>query len=372
MENNRLIPNRIIQGDCVDVLKTLPDKSIDLIFADPPYNLQLNNKLWRPNHTLVDGVKDAWDQFEDFKSYDNFSQTWLKECRRVLKNDGTIWVIGSYHNIFRIGSIMQDLGYWFLNDVIWVKTNPMPNFRGVRFTNAHETLIWASKQRGSKYKFNYHAMKNLNGDRQMRSDWLIPLCTGPERLKINGKKAHSTQKPEDLLYRIILSSSDPGDCVLDPFFGTGTTGVVAKKLFRNWIGIEVDAKYIELALTRIDAVEVNEFDVDVYDVRDKKRHQRRVPFGRIVDSGLLSPGDPLYFKGDRNLHATIISDGRLKYGDLIGSIHQIAKHIAENKPANGWHNWYYADQNGELLPIDELRTIIITQLQNMDGDQPPG
>ncbi len=254
--------NRIIEGDCIEVLKTLPGESIDLIFADPPYNLQLNHQLWRPNQTLVDAVDDDWDQFQDFNSYDEFSQAWLQQCRRVLKADGAIWVIGSYHNIFRIGKMMQDLGYWFLNDVIWVKANPMPNFRGVRFTNAHETLIWASKQKISKYKFNYHAMKNLNDGRQMRSDWIIPLCTGPERLKINGKKAHSTQKPEALLYRIIVSSSNPGDIILDPFFGTGTTGVVAKKLFRSWIGIEQDPAYVKLAQERIDSVENQGFRSD--------------------------------------------------------------------------------------------------------------
>ena len=368
MNRQALDINRIIEGDCIEVLKTLPDESIDLIFADPPYNLQLNQQLWRPNQSLVDAVDDDWDQFPDFNSYDDFSQAWLQQCRRILKSDGAIWVIGSYHNIFRIGKMMQDLGYWFLNDVIWVKTNPMPNFRGVRFTNAHETLIWASKQKKSKYKFNYHAMKNLNEGRQMRSDWIIPLCTGPERLKINGKKAHSTQKPEALLYRIIVSSSNPGDIILDPFFGTGTTGVVAKKLFRSWIGIEQDPTYVKLAQERIDTVENKDFDPIVYDVSDKKRNQKRIPFGRIIDSGLLIPGQELFFMGDRKLKATILVDGTLKFGKQNGSIHQTAKHFAGNKPANGWQHWYYEDKNGDLKPIDDLRTIIIDQLQLKDGD----
>ena len=371
MDNQALKVNHIIEGDCVEILKTLPDQSIDLIFADPPYNLQLNKKLWRPNQTLVDAVDDDWDQFQDFNSYDEFSQAWLEQSRRVLKENGTIWVIGSYHNIFRIGKIMQDLDYWFLNDVIWVKTNPMPNFRGVRFTNAHETLIWASKQQKSKYTFNYRAMKNLNGERQMRSDWIIPLCTGPERLKINGKKAHSTQKPEALLYRIIVSSSNPGDVIFDPFFGTGTTGVVAKRMGRNWIGVERDPDYVKLAQTRIDAVDFTEFDPAVYDVSDKKRNQKRIPFGSIVESGLLHPGQSLFYNRDRNLEAMIIVDGTLKFDQQIGSIHQIAKQIAGNKPANGWQHWYFEDQNGELNPIDNLRTIFAIQLQIDDGETRP-
>jgi len=368
MDEKALKCDRIIKGDCIEVLKTLPDNSIDLIFADPPYNLQLNQELRRPNQTLVDAVDDDWDHFQDFDSYDDFSKAWLIQCRRVLKDNGTLWVIGSYHNIFRIGKIMQDIGYWFLNDVIWVKTNPMPNFRGVRFTNAHETLIWASKQQGSKYKFNYHAMKRLNGDVQMRSDWIIPLCTGPERIKINGKKAHSTQKPEALLFRIVVSSSNPGDLILDPFFGTGTTGVVAKKLARSWIGIERDPDYVKLAQARIDSVEIKDMDPAALDVSDKKRNQKRVPFGRVIESGLLVPGQTLYFKEDRQLQATVIVDGTLKFDQQIGSIHQTAKHISGNKPSNGWQHWYYEDRNGDLKPIDDLRTIIVNQLQHEDGE----
>jgi modification methylase len=254
--------NQILHGDSLEILQQLPEKSIDVIFADPPYNLQLSQELWRPNNSRVDAVDDAWDQFESFETYDVFSSTWLSDCRRVLKDTGTIWVIGTYHNIFRIGTIMQDLGFWLLNDIIWIKTNPMPNFRGVRFTNAHETLIWASKSRKAKYAFNHHAMKVFNKGKQMRSDWewVFPLCKGSERLKVNGEKAHPTQKPEELLYRVILSSSNPGDVVLDPFFGTGTTGAIAKRLHRNWIGIERETNYIEIAQQRINAVTPEPYD----------------------------------------------------------------------------------------------------------------
>ena len=360
--------NQIIKGDCLDEMMKLPDNSVDLIFADPPYNLQLSQKLWRPNQTLVDAVDDDWDQFRDFTSYDEFSFSWLNQCRRLLKEQGTIWVIGTYHNIYRLGKIMQDIGFWFLNDVVWVKTNPMPNFRGVRFTNAHETLIWASKQQKSKYTFNYRAMKNLNGDLQMRSDWLIPLCTGPERLKINGKKAHSTQKPEALLFRIIVSSSNPGDIILDPFFGTGTTGVVAKRMGRNWIGIERDEDYVELAQNRIDSVHPGDFDPEIYDVQDKKRNQKRVPFGRLVESGLLHPGQSLFYNQDLNIEARIVSDGTLHYAQESGSIHQIARMIAGDKPSNGWQSWYYRDQDGELHQIDHLRSIYIKRKQVDDHD----
>ena len=248
--------NTIIQGDCIDVLKKFPDNSVDLIFADPPYNMQLENTLYRPNNTKVAGVDDAWDKFESFADYDNFCIAWLRECRRILKNTGTIWVIGSYHNIFRVGAIMLDLGFWILNDVTWHKTNPMPNFMGTRFTNATETLLWCSKEKGQKkYTFNHKLMKKYNGGKQMTSVWQIRLCVGQERLKgENGKKAHSTQKPEELLKRVILSSTKQGDIVLDPFFGTGTTGAAAKKLKRNFIGIEKESEYIKLAKKRIDSI----------------------------------------------------------------------------------------------------------------------
>ncbi len=246
--------NQILLGNCIEILNTLPENSVDLVFADPPYNLQLQNDLYRPNLSKVDAVNDKWDKFANFEEYDNFTRDWLLACRRVLKETGTIWVIGTYHNIYRVGAIMQDLGFWILNDVIFIKNNPMPNFRGVRFTNAHETLIWAKKEKGAKYTFNHHAMKALNDDLQMRSDWHLALATGKERIKSNGAKAHPTQKPEALLYRVIMSTSNPGAVILDPFFGSGTTGAVAKKLGRNWIGIERDKKYIRVAQKRIDAV----------------------------------------------------------------------------------------------------------------------
>ena len=256
MKDSELSLDTILQGECVEVMSTLPAGCVDLVFADPPYNLQLRKDLWRPNMTRVDGVDDAWDRFESFQAYDDFTRAWLAECQRLLKDTGTLWVIGTYHNIFRIGTIMQDLGYWILNDVIWVKTNPMPNFRGVRFTNAHSTLIWATKRRGARYTFNHHAMKALNDGKQMRSDWHLPQCSGGERLRKGGRKVHSTQKPEALINRVILAASNPGDVVLDPFFGTGTTGAVAKRLHRRWIGIEQEARYIEAARERIQQIQV--------------------------------------------------------------------------------------------------------------------
>jgi len=357
----------IIQGDCIENLRTFSRDSVDIIFADPPYNLQLNQELWRPNLTRVDGVDDEWDRFPDFNSYDEFSRSWLLECHRVLKQDGGIWVIGTYHNIYRLGSLMQDLGYWFLNDVVWIKTNPMPNFRGVRFTNAHETLIWACKEKKGKYQFNYHAMKDLNEGRQMRSDWLIPLCTGEERLKINGKKAHSTQKPEALLYRVILSSSNPGDLILDPFFGTGTTGAVAKKLHRHWIGIENNPEYVQLAQERLDRIHPRDFDPSVFDVRDKKRNRKRIPFGKLVEIGMLIPGQYLYFNGDKKIQATIKSDGNLLIQDFVGSIHQTARHLVGDKPSNGWQHWFYENEDRELHPIDELREEYLSLYHSDSG-----
>ncbi len=347
--------NTILQGDCISLLRTMPAGCVDLIFADPPYNLQLRNELYRPNMTRVDAVTDAWDQFASLEAYDRFSEAWLRECRRVLKKDGTIWVIGSYHNIFRLGKIMQDLGYWILNDVIWIKTNPMPNFRGVRFTNAHETLIWAARERKSKYVFNHHAMKALNGDLQMRSDWRLPICNGNERLRQDGKKVHSTQKPEALLYRVILSSSDPGDVVLDPFFGTGTTGAVAKKLHRRWIGIEREARYVQAARKRIAAVKAEPFDEAVFDVRDRRRRERRIPFATLLERGLLRPGQELYFQSDTRRVARVKPDGRLRLKGFEGSIHQAAKHLAQGRPCNGWEHWYYRDDQGALQPLDALR-----------------
>ena len=347
---------QIIQGDCIETLNALPEKSIDLIFADPPYNLQLQQLLWRPNMTRVDGVTDAWDQFDDLQAYDDFSRAWLRACRRVLKDTGTLWVIGSYHNIHRIGAMMQDLGYWFLNEIVWIKTNPMPNFRGVRFTNAHETLLWVSKFKGARYTFNYHAMKGLHDGKQMRSDWTIPICSGGERLKVHGKKAHSTQKPEALLYRVILASSNPGDVVLDPFFGTGTTGAVAKKLHRHWIGIEREAAYIELAQARIDAVTPESFDKVAFDVRDKRRLAPKVAFSQLLEAGYLQPGQKLYFRGDETRIAHIKPDAKLLLEDgFEGSIHQCGSHLMGGSPCNGWQHWHFRGEDGALRPIDALR-----------------
>jgi len=351
---SRLPLDQILQGDCVEVLAGLPEASVDLIFADPPYNLQLKQELWRPNQTRVDGVDDDWDRFADFAAYDAFTQGWLSACRRVLKDTGTIWVIGTYHNIFRVGRLMQDLGFWILNDLVWVKTNPMPNFRGVRFTNAHETLIWAQNQRGARYTFNYRAMKHLNDDKQMRSDWQLPLCTGDERLRRDGAKAHATQKPEALLYRVILAASNPGDVVLDPFFGSGTTGAVARKLHRHWLGIERDPRYIQLAAERIAAVTQLEYAPDVFAFPDR-RSQRRIPFGRLLEEGLLQPGQPLFLGADGRPEATILADGSLRCGELSGSIHQVASQL-RHVPCNGWEHWQYVDpQTGQRKPIDALR-----------------
>ena len=345
--------NQILHGDCIEILKSLPENSVDLIFADPPYNLQLQNDLYRPNMTKVDAVNDNWDQFKGFAEYDAFTRDWLSASQRVLKETGTIWVIGSYHNIYRVGAILQDLGFWILNDVVFVKYNPMPNFRGVRFTNAHETLIWAQKKKGAQYTFNHQSMKALNDDLQMRSDWYLPIVTGNQRLKVNGKKAHSTQKPEALLYRVIMASSNPGDVVLDPFFGTGTTGAVAKRLGRDWIGIERDKKYIRVAQKRIDAVQ----KADEEALHVEKRKQARVPFGALLENGLLHPGQTLYFARN-GTKAKILSNGHLRCGKLTGSIHGVAKALIDNAPANGWDLWFYEDEQGNRIVIDELRETI--------------
>lgn len=341
--------NHILQGNCIEVLNSLPDKSVDVVFADPPYNLQLQNDLYRPNHSKVDAVDDGWDKFSSFAAYDKFTSEWLNAVKRVMKDTGTIWVIGSYHNIYRVGAVMQDLGFWILNDVVWLKTNPMPNFRGVRFTNAHETILWAQKEKGAKYTFNHKTMKALNDDLQMRSDWVIPLATGKERIKSNGTKAHPTQKPEALLYRIILSSTNPGDVVLDPFFGSGTTGAVAKMLGRNFIGIEREKKYIKAAQKRIDAVKPA--PAEALELLEK-RNQARVPFGALVENGMLKAGQKLHYaKGKRE--AVILASGHIKCGKLIGSIHTVARELSDG-PANGWEMWLYSER-GKLKPIDELR-----------------
>ena len=360
--------NQIVMGDCVEVLHSLPEKSVDLIFADPPYNLQLQNELHRPNMTKVDAVNDKWDQFDSFAAYDKFSQEWLSACKRVLKPNGTIWVIGSYHNIFRVGTIMQNIGYWILNDVLWIKTNPMPNFRGVRFTNAHETLIWASVEKGAKYTFNHQAMKGFNDEKQMRSDWwLLSLATGAERLKDeNGNKAHSTQKPEALLYRVILSSSNPGDVVLDPFMGSGTTGVVAKRLHRKWIGIEREEKYIRLAKKRIDAVQPELFANEIFDVRSKKKTAPRVPFSELLENGYIQPGKTLLFRKDKKRTAIVKPNAKLMTADgFEGSIHQAGRHYMNGSPCNGWDHWYL-NENGQMLNLDVIRQRFRVDNKNND------
>lgn len=355
-----MLIDHIYPGDCREVLASLPPKSIDLIFADPPYNLQLRNELWRPNMTKVDAVDDAWDQFATFAAYDQFTREWLHACRRVLKDTGTIWVIGSYHNIYRVGSILQDLGYWFLNDVIWVKTNPMPQFRGVRFTNAHETMLWCKKSHDQKkYTFNYHAMKTMNDDKQMRSDWELPLCTGSERLRVNGEKVHTTQKPEALLHRVILASSNPHDIVLDPFFGTGTTGAVAKKLNRRFIGIEREDLYRQAAQTRIDAIAPAVFDNQVYGQFETKRSAPRVAFSALIEHGLLLPGQTLFFNQRRDITATILADGSVRAADgTRGSIHRIGALVGQLPACNGWNHWYYQDDDSAFVVVDALREQI--------------
>jgi DNA modification methylase len=343
----------ILQGDCTDILPRLPAASVDLVFADPPYNLQLTQDLYRPNHTKVDAVNDSWDKFSGFEAYDHFTHSWLSACRRVLKPSGTIWVIGTYHNIYRVGAILQDLDFWILNDVVWIKSNPMPNFRGVRFTNAHETLLWAQKKRGARYTFNYHGMKAINNDLQMRSDWYLPLCTGKERRKYNNEKAHTAQKPEALLYRLILASTNPGDVILDPFFGTGTTGAMARKLGRHFIGIERDPGYIRIAEDRIAGIlPAPPSSLAITNPRQTKR----IPFGALLEAGLLVPGQTLYFIKD-GLHAIIQADGTLVCGKLSGSIHMLAKEFLD-APANGWDCWFFEDENGLRHPIEILREKI--------------
>lgn len=352
--------DQIFQGDCIEVMARLPEKSVDVIFADPPYNLQLRGNLFRPNQTLVDAVDDAWDQFDSFAAYDQFTRAWLSAARRVLKDTGTIWVIGSYHNIYRVGAILQDLEYWILNDVIWIKANPMPNFRGVRFTNAHETLLWCKKsQDQKKYTFNYHAMKRMNDDKQMRSDWELALCTGAERIAVNGEKLHTTQKPEALLYRVLLSSSNPGDLVLDPFFGTGTTGAVARRLGRRFIGIEREPTYVEAARRRIDAIRPVSADDEVLGGSVTRRSAPRIAFASLLEQGLLQPGSVLFYKQKRDCSATVLADGSLRLADgRKGSIHQ-AGALAGNLPAcNGWEHWYYETDTGELAAIDQLRELM--------------
>ena len=346
----------VIRGDCIAEMQKLPAESVDLVFADPPYYLQLEQDLWRPNQTKVDAVNADWDRFSSFADYDRFTREWLSACRRVLKKTGAIWVIGTYHNIFRVGTVLQDLNYWILNDVVWTKTNPMPNFRGVRFTNAHETLIWAQKEHGAAYTFNHHAMKALNEDLQMRSDWTLSICSGGERLKKDGKKLHPTQKPEALLYRVLMASTDTGDVVLDPFFGTGTTGAVARRLHRRFIGIEKDPEYAAAAEERINQIQQVEFDPPIY-VSPDPRKEVRIPIGSLLENGLLEPGQTLYL-GERGLSARLQADGSLEYNGEIGSIHQLAQKI-QQAPVNGWDAWFYEEPSSKIrLPIDVLRQKI--------------
>jgi len=345
----------IIKGDCVAALDWLPDHSVDAIFADPPYNLQLEGDLRRPDQSKVDAVDDEWDQFESFAAYDAFTRAWLLAAKRVLKPNGTIWVIGSYHNIFRVGASMQDLGYWILNDIVWRKTNPMPNFRGRRFQNAHETMIWASRdQKAKSYTFNYEALKAANEDVQMRSDWLFPICTGAERLKDgNGNKVHPTQKPEALIARILMSSTKPGDVVLDPFFGSGTTGAVAKRLGRHFVGIEREQSYIDAASERIAAVEpLHESE---FGSMTGKRAEPRVAFVSLLDSGLISAGTTLW-DARKRWSAKVRADGTLLAGELAGSIHRVGAGVQGLDACNGWTFWHY-ERNGGLTQIDELRRI---------------
>ena len=351
---------RILPGHCVPAMRTLPNASIDLVFADPPYNLQLGGDLNRPDGSHVDAVTDAWDRFESFDTYDAFTKAWLVECRRLLKPDGALWVIGSYHNIYRVGAILQDLGFWILNDIVWRKSNPMPNFRGTRFTNAHETLLWASMGERAKYHFNYRAMKTLNDELQMRSDWLIPLCGGQERLKQAGRKAHPTQKPEALLYRVLLATSEVGDVVLDPFFGTGTTGAVAKRLGRGWIGCEREAEYHALALERIAGT--LPLDERALATMQSRSALPRVSFGALIEAGLIVPGTPL-FDARRRWTATVRADGSIACGRETGSIHGVGKALQSAPSCNGWTFWHLEHQ-GAARPIDELRQLYLLSVED--------
>jgi modification methylase len=352
--------NTILSGDCIEVMNALPEASVDLIFADPPYNLQLRGDLHRPDNSKVDAVDNDWDQFDSFALYDKFTKAWLKAARRLLKPNGAIWVIGSYHNIFRVGAALQDQGFWILNDVVWRKSNPMPNFRGKRLTNAHETMIWAGKDESSKYTFNYEALKALNEGIQMRSDWVLPICNGHERLKNDdGNKAHPTQKPESLLHRVLVGSTNPGDVILDPFFGTGTTGAVAKMLGREYIGIEREEEYRKVAKKRIAAV--RKFDNEALQTTTSKRVEPRVPFGQLVERGMLRPGENLYSMNNRH-KAKVRADGTLIGADVKGSIHQVGAALEGAPSCNGWTYWCYKKE-GKTVSIDVLRQQIRAEMQ---------
>ncbi len=350
------VKDTVINADSIEVMNSLPENSVDVIFSDPPYNMQLGEMLLRPDNSVVNGVNEEWDSFESLSAYDDYTQKWLSAAKRILKEDGSIWVIGSYHNIFRVGYILQNLGFWILNDVVWNKTNPMPNFKGTRFTNAHETMIWAVKNPKAKYTFNYEAMKALNDDTQMRSIWEIPICTGKERLKNeNGEKLHPTQKPEALLYRVLLASTKVGDVVLDPFFGTGTTGAVAKKMRRHFIGIERDASYVEGAKKRIAQIEPMSAEASEFTIKKK---MPRIPFGSVLECGMLQPGDMLSDAKGKHF-AVIRSDGSVKGEKSEGSIHQVGAAAQNAAACNGWEYWYFKDKNsGNMVCIDELRRQI--------------
>jgi modification methylase len=360
-DNNLLATDVILSGDCLDIMRGLPEASIDLVFADPPYNLQLKGELHRPDNSRVDAVDEHWDRFASFAAYDEFSRAWLAEARRLLKPDGALWVIGSYHNIFRLGAALQDAGFWILNDVVWRKSNPMPNFRGKRLTNAHETLIWAARSDQSRYTFNYEAMKALNEGVQMRSDWVIPLCTGAERLKNDaGDKAHPTQKPEALLHRALVASTRPGDIVLDPFFGTGTTGAVAKRLGRRFIGIEREPAYIAAAEARLAAV--RPLEAEAAAITTPKRAEPRVAFGQLVERGLLAPGEILVSQNGRH-SAKIRADGTLISADSRGSIHQVGAAVQGAPSCNGWIFWHFR-KDGVAVPIDYWRQQLRAEMQD--------
>lgn len=353
--------NQILDGECIEIMNGLPKASVDLIFADPPYNLQLKGDLHRPDNSKVDAVNNAWDKFDSFAAYDSFTQDWLQAARRLLKPNGAIWVIGSYHNIFRVGAKLQDAGFWIMNDVIWRKSNPMPNFRGVRLTNAHETMIWAGKSEKSKCTFNYEALKSLNDGIQMRSDWVLPICNGHERIKDeNGDKAHPTQKPESLLHRVLVGTTNPGDVVLDPFFGTGTTGAVAKMLGRDFIGIEREAAYRKVAQQRID--NARKYDHAALQVSTSKRSEPRVPFGQLVERGMLRPGEELMSLNGRH-KAKVRADGTLVAHDTKGSIHQVGAALEGAPSCNGWTFWAFK-QDGKLVPIDLLRQQIRAEMHS--------
>ena len=349
--------NKIINGDSLEELKKISRETFDLIFADPPYNLQLKSELTRPDRSKVSAVNDKWDQFENFKKYDEFTYEWLNECKRILKKDGAIWVIGSYHNIFRVGTAIQNLGFWILNDVIWNKNNPMPNFRGTRFTNAHETLIWASKSEKSKYTFNYQSLKCLNDDLQMRSNWNRAICSGSERLKKNGKKIHSTQKPESLLHRILLATSNKNDLILDPFLGSGTSAAVAKKLGRNYFGIEKEKNYFKAAEQRVNATKP--IEDSLLDTLKNNRSKPRIPFGSLVELGIIKPGTNI-FDNKKKITARIMADGSIKHNQAEGSIHKVAATILGTESCNGWTFWH-CDINGRTYPIDYLRQRLISK-----------